>query len=194
MKPAHLRFADVVVRFLSHPARPAKRGQALVEMAIILPLLLVILTGILQFGVLLSGQIGLVNGVRDAARYGSVLQTATSSAATTNGAQVDAYLTSTAAPVGILPGRMPGYQPSRLVAHAVTYCAYQNPGSSPATYSVRITVSATYNHPLFVPIIAQLIDGIDGSFDDGFTLHASEQFRVENIPLSAAEVSTLATC
>jgi hypothetical protein len=59
---------------------------------------------------------------------------------------------------------------------------------------VRITVAGDYNHALFVPIIAQIIDGLDGSFDDGFELHASEQFRVENLPLQASEVSTLAAC
>ena len=175
------------------PLRSA-RGQALVEMAIILPVLLLVLTGILQFGVLLSAQIGFVNGVRDGARYGSVLQTATSSAATTNGAQVSNYLISPTTPVGILPARMPGYQASRLTGPTITYCKYQNPGSSPATYSVRLTVAGDYNHSLFVPIIAQLIDGLDGSFDDGFRLHASEQFRVENPPLSASEVSSLSSC
>jgi Flp pilus assembly protein TadG len=185
----------------STDARPAvhalpvsERGQALVEMAIILPLLLLILTGILQFGVLLSGQIAFVNGVRDAARYGSVLQTSTAGAATTNGASVRNYLISTGTPQGILPARMPGYQAARLTGPTVSYCEYQNPGSSPSTYSVRITVAADYNHALFVPIIAQIIDGLDGSFDGGFLLHASEQFRVENIPLQASEVSSLSPC
>ena len=163
-------------------------------MAIILPLLLLVLTGILQFGVLLSGQIAFVNGVRDAARYGSVLQTSTSGGATTNGAAVSSYLTNPSTPKGILPTRMPGYQAARLTGPAISYCKYQNPNSSPPTYSVRLTVAADYNHALFVPIIAQIIDGLDGSFDDGFELHASEQFRVENIPLQANEVSSLSAC
>lgn len=160
--------------------RTTKRGQALVEMALILPLLLLIITGIMQFGVLLSGQIALVNGVREAARYGSVLQTASSAAVTgPQGAaqKVKDQLTT------VLQAGLPSYQAARLTASSVCYFSYLNPNSNPPTYSVRITVSATYKHALFVPIIAQILDPIDGSFDDGFSLKASERFRVENVPL-----------
>ena len=38
------------------------------EFALILPILMLLITGLLQFGVLLSGQIAFVNGVREAAR------------------------------------------------------------------------------------------------------------------------------
>jgi Flp pilus assembly protein TadG len=167
---------------------PHRRGQALVEFAIILPLLLLILTGILQFGVLLSGQIALVNGVREAARYGSVLQTASSGAATANGAQVGAQLTS------VLADGLPGYSPANLTAHSTCYIGYTNPGSTPTSYSVRLTVSATYKHPLFVPIVAQILDVLDGSADGGFTLHASEQFRVENPPIPAPDPLPTQVC
>jgi Flp pilus assembly protein TadG len=175
------RFGGVVRRGL-------ESGQALVEMAIILPLLLLILTGIMQFGVLLSGQIALVNGVREAARYGSVLQTASPGAATSAGAQVGAQLES------VLQGGMPGYQASRLITWSVCYQSYSNPGSSPQSWSVRLTVSATYNHPLFVPIVAQILDPIDGAFNGGFILHASEQFRVENPPLPNNASLSSPTC
>jgi Flp pilus assembly protein TadG len=165
-------------------AKLGRRGQALVETALVLPLLLLIVTGIMQFGILLSGQVALVNGVREAARFGSVLQTASPGAATTDAAQVDARLRS------VLQGGMPAYQAARLTASTVCYVSYQNPGSNPPTYSVRITVSATYNHALFVPIIAQILDPIDGSFNGGFTLHASERFRVENVPLPSNVLPT----
>ena len=157
-------------------------GQGLVEMALVLPLLLLILTGIMQFGVLLSGQVALVNGVREAARYGSVAQTASSGAATTAGVSVANRLKA------VLQEGMPGYQVSRLTAWSVCYEFYQNPGtSSPSTHSVRLTVSATYNHALFVPIVAQILDPLDGSFNGGFRLHASEAFRVENPPLLSSQ-------
>jgi Flp pilus assembly protein TadG len=154
------------------------RGQGLVEMALILPLLLLLVTGILQFGVLLSGQIALVNGVREAARYGSVLQTASPGAVPGAAASVKGQLTT------VLAAGLPGYQAARLTASSVCYVSYANPNSNPTTYSVQITVSATYKHGLFVPIISQILDPIDGSFDGGFTLSASERFRVENPPLT----------
>jgi Flp pilus assembly protein TadG len=147
-------------------------------MALVLPLLLLLVTGILQFGVLLSGQIALVNGVREAARFGSVLQTASPGAVQPAATSVKAQLTS------VLAAGLPGYQAARLTASSVCYKSYVNPGSNPPTYSVQITVSATYKHGLFVPIISQILDPIDGSFDGGFTLTASERFRVENPPLT----------
>ena len=52
-------------------ASPRNRGQALVEFALVLPIALLILLGILQFGFLFSGQIGVINAVRETARYGS---------------------------------------------------------------------------------------------------------------------------
>jgi hypothetical protein len=155
------------------------RGQALVEFAIILPLLLLLVTGILQFGILLSGQIAFVNGVREAARYGSVLQTASTSAVTNDGTAVVGQLNA------VLDAGLPGFDATRLSDAEACYEGYANPNSSPASYSVELTVSADYNHPLFVPIIAQILDLLDGNADGGFQLHASERFRVENPPLGS---------
>lgn len=56
----------------SSPERPAERGVALVEFAIVAPLLLALLMGIVDFGLSLSNQISLRQGVREAARQGSV--------------------------------------------------------------------------------------------------------------------------
>ena len=59
--------------------RPAKgphgrsaNGQALAEFALVLPVLMLILAAILQFGLIFSSQIGITNSVREAARYASV--------------------------------------------------------------------------------------------------------------------------
>lgn len=87
---------------------------------------------------------------------------------------------------------MPTYQVSNVVSTAETYCSYPNPGGAGA-YSVRLTVSATYAHPLFVPLVAAILD----PFDDrpgAFVLTTEERFRVENPPLNASDVSTLTPC
>ena len=170
--------------------RPAERdegGQALVEFALVLPILLLVVTGIMQFGILLGGQIALVNGVREAARYGSVLETSSAGSVPADAAAVEARLQS------VLTSGLPGYSPARLLSSSVCYVSYQNPGSSPASYSVRLTVSATYKHALFVPLITPILDPMDGSFDDGFRLSASEEFRVENQPLSTSTIK-VETC
>jgi Flp pilus assembly protein TadG len=166
------------------------RGQALVEFALILPILMLIITGLLQFGVLLSAQIAFVNGVREAARYGSVLETADSAQATTNGAATNTRLNE------VLDAGMPGFEPGLLVGAKTCYIKYINPGSSPATYSVQLTVSGAYRHQLFLPIISSILDSLDGTGDGFFALSASEIFRVENPPLPASDLPDTApgTC
>lgn len=159
----------------------ARRGQALAEFALILPILMLLITGLLQFGVLLSSQIAFVNGVREAARYGSVLQTADGAQAATNGAAVNARLNE------VLDAGMPAFEAGLLVGAKTCYLEYVNPASSPQTYSVQLTVSAGYRHSLFLPIIASILDPLDGAADGYFQLYASEVFRVENPPLPASE-------
>jgi Flp pilus assembly protein TadG len=144
----------------------------------VLPVLILLVTGLLQFGVLLSGQIALVNGVREAARYGSVLTTRTQADAAANSAAIRSHLAE------VLREGLPGFSADNLTATTVCYMSYRNPESSPPTYSVRLDVSATYRHPLFIPIISNLIDLVDGSGDGHLRLSASEEFRVENVPLS----------
>ena len=49
-----------------------KKGQAVVEAALVLPLFLLILCGILDFGWIFAHQIALNNTSRDAARYATI--------------------------------------------------------------------------------------------------------------------------
>lgn len=53
--------------------RPEQRGQGLVEFALILPLLLLIIAGVIEFGRMLAIYNGVSNAAREAARYGSVV-------------------------------------------------------------------------------------------------------------------------
>ncbi len=55
--------------------RDDRRGQALVEFAILLPLLLLLLIGIVEFGLLLYNQQVITNASREGARYGIVSRT-----------------------------------------------------------------------------------------------------------------------
>ena len=80
------------------------------------------------------------------------------------------------------------------MSSSVTYCGYQNPGTSPTSYSVRVIVEARYKHPLFIPLVGLILDGFDGSMDGGLAVTTREQFRVENPPLNDTEVDALAVC
>jgi Flp pilus assembly protein TadG len=160
----------------------SRRGQSLVETALVLPILLLLVTGMIQFGILLGGQNALVNGVREAARFGSVLETTSVGDANTHGPSVKQHLRD------VLAAGMPAYSAANLTSVNVCYGGYQNPGS--AEYSVRLTITAVYSHALFIPIISHILDGVDGTNDSGLTLSATERFRVENLPLSSTDLTT----
>jgi len=138
---------------------------------------MLIFMGILQFGFLLSGQIGLINSVREAARYGSTSPTTDAASAASHGTNICNQLKTN------LASSIAGYNASNLVlagATKVNYTSYQDPHGAPFTYSVRLTVTVAYRHPLFIPLVGDIIDGIDGANDEALRLDAKEQMRVEN--------------
>jgi hypothetical protein len=138
---------------------------------------MLIFMGILQFGFLLSGQIGLINSVREAARYGSTSPTTDAGSAASHGAAICNQLKTN------LASSIAGYKASNLVlvgATKVNYTSYQDPHDAPLTYSVRLTVTVVYKHLLFIPLVGNIIDGIDGANDQALRLDAKEQMRVEN--------------
>lgn len=150
---------------IAGPAPRAERGQALVEFAILLPLVIVMFFGIIQFGFLFGGQIALVNAVREATRYAST------SAVNSN---------PTSQMTNAMARGVPGYTGTATVAYS--YCYYADPAISPQTYSARIQMNVTYGHPLFIPLVGSLVDGIDGTVDNRFTVTVREDMRVESQP------------
>lgn len=48
-----------------------EKGQALIEMALILPFLLVLIVGIVEMGVVLNRQLTVINAAREGARFGA---------------------------------------------------------------------------------------------------------------------------
>jgi Flp pilus assembly protein TadG len=151
--------------------RSKASGQALVEFALVAPLFFLLIFGVIQFGVLFGGQIGLGNAAREVARYASTVP-ANASAATVS-AQANA----------VMQRSIPGYNGTGVTT--VTYCYYPNP-TSPVTYSQKVIVTITYAHTLFVPLAGALVDRIDGTSDNRFTTGAREEMRVETLPLKSA--------
>jgi len=47
-------------------------------------------------------------------------------------------------------------------------------------------VQVEYRHPLFIPLISQILDGFDGATDQAYRLGTSEEIRVSNGQLSGA--------
>lgn len=113
-----------------------EKGQSLVEMAVALPVLLLILCGIVDFGWIMGNQIIAENGCREGARLGAVV-----------GTKPD-YETSI---VNRVMAVTPGYSHSGIAVDATL----SNP-SKPDEGDVTVTVKFTF--PLLTPL-AQTILG-----------------------------------
>ncbi len=153
--------------------RDNEAGQGLVEFAFVVPVLLVIMLGIVQLGFVFSSQIGLTNGIREAARYAATNRTASPAQAATNAAATVTQLNA------IMPRNVNFFSASNVSAASATYCEYTDPRGDP---SVRVRVIIQYRHPLFLPIIGPILDGVDGVADNALGANAVEEMRVENTP------------
>lgn len=171
------------------------RGQALPEFALVLPIFLLVVFGIVQLGFLLAGQNGLSNAAREAARYASTLPTPDpfvagdcATSGTNARAAYDRLRTAS------LPQYVPGYLSSNLTtssplatcgtaainrtATGVGYCVKANPDG---TYALRVRVAVVYRHPLFVPLVGRIF-----SSTDTWQLGVAEEMRVEGPDRSTA--------
>ena len=173
-----------------HRAGEGQRGQALTEFALIVPLLVVLLFGIIQFGFLMGGQVGLTNAAREAARYAATYQVTSFSA---RAATVRTDLVN-----NILPRAVFGYEPGQLVGTntTVAYCAYANGDNTSLnpSYSLRVLVTIQYRHPIFVPIISNIVDLIDGVRDNALTATVSEGMRMETLRITPPFPTGVSAC
>ncbi len=158
--------------------RRAERGQSIVEFAIVAVPLLLLLLGILQFAYIYNAQIGLTNGVRAVARFGSSLTANTDGTAGTAASATYANLT------GSLDDYVRPFAASRLASGTqVCFEPYQEQsngapgGTRPA---VRVRVTAVYDHPLLVPIVGSIIDLVDGAANGSYRITSTIELRVDN--------------
>ena len=156
-------------------SKEQSRGQALTEFALIAPLFFLLLFAVIQLGFLLGGQVGFTNGVRETARYASTQPTPNDPTAMQLLVR-DELLTKQ------LPKAIPGFRSGNIISATVSYCYYANPNNTLAypSYSRRVTVTAVYRHTLFVPLISNILDGMDGFNDGGLRATVKEEMRVEN--------------
>jgi len=148
--------------------RRHNRGQSLTEFAIVVPLLLLLLFGIIQVGVTYGGYNGLINSVREAARYGSVCTGAGCGNSTAT------RLTS-----GIHTGVF-GYKSGSPTA-VVAYSPYQD---SAGLWNTQVSVTGCVRGIVFIPIIGNVLGWTDPS---GVYLKSTEVFRVEGQPTAIAQ-------
>ena len=168
------------------PRRARPRGQALVEFAIVLPILALLLLGIIQFAFIFAAQIGVTNAAREAARIAAVSPTADNTQAGTNAQNVYLRLTNTTN--GLLKQNVFAFGSANIVRStdiaAVTgytqVCYRDDAAAAAGEFTVFVKVQAVYRHPIFIPLLGALLDGIDGVSDGGLRIATAEKMRVEN--------------
>ena len=102
-----------------------QRGQSLVEAALILPVLLLLLVGVVDLGRAMSAKIALTNASREGARYASRYPNKKSNIIAAVGAELDANglgIDSDDVVIGIVP----------------------DPSGTPAAQGAKVTVTCTY--------------------------------------------------
>ncbi len=149
-------------------ASSGRSGQSLAEFALVLPILAILLFGTIQLGITFGAYNGLINSVREAARYGSVC---------IGGPAPCGPATATYLAMEKIPGSVFGYRGSSAGAR-VEYQAY----SDGTSYSVRIRVTGCASGIMFIPLVGQALGLSDPS---SFPLESVETFRVEGQPTSA---------
>lgn len=168
-------------------ANGREQGQSLVELAIILPVLMLLFLAILQIGFLLFTQVGLTNAAREAARNAASI--AVVSVADATPASSTYYTRLTDSSTGFLKRNVGGYNASRLIVDPLVsphtrVCYYTITDASGAP-AVMASVDVEYSHPLFVPLLSPILDALDGLTDGGFRLSAVESIRVGNAVLTS---------
>lgn len=154
---------------------PRDAGQALTEFALVAPIFFLLLFTVIQLGLIFGTQNGLVNGVREAARRAATYRLNEQSFDPTVWGSICATIEQEVTQLG--DRVIPAYSSARIDP-VVTYEWVPNPEAG--DYSLIAHVTATYDHPLYVPLVSWFLDAADGSSDGAFTLSASEQMRVEN--------------
>jgi Flp pilus assembly protein TadG len=177
------------------PRRDRESGQALLELALVVPILVLIALAIFQFAFVIESQMGLTNAVREAARRVA----ATDPAGTPDwGGTYTTWVRqqlcgASVSPCngGLLEDNVQGFDSSRLPADPdVDFCWYTAAG----TINYRVKVAVSYEHPLFFGLLAFATDFVDGSADGRWTLSASAEMRLENVDPAIAGTDPPVQC
>lgn len=187
----------------SNRRRDRQSGQALVELAIITPIIILLILGIFQFAIVFEGQSGLTNAVREAARRGAANPDETPVVLGAGGLEgaIQKELCGDLIPPcsgGLLAQNVPNFTASRLTTDPpnVTFCTYPVMTSSGTINNYQVNVDLGYNHPEFFPLaeIAAVAAGNPSSGSWHWFGTASAQMRLESIDDVTASASITAVC
>ena len=155
------------------PHARGESGQALLELALVAPILILILAGLVQFALIFERQIGIENATREAARRTATFAVPDVGTAGTNAGWGLTTLQT-------LLGNTQAHEPSR---DTIEVCVYTpNPPDDIDVANqpqAMVRIKESYRHPLFLPIVDLIVDPIDGVTDGSLRITTSTTFRVE---------------
>jgi hypothetical protein len=111
-----------------------EKGQSLVEFAILLPLLLLLLMGILEFGIMLNSYLTINNSAREGARLGIV-----------SGSNIEIE--------ELIVSISPNLNTENLVVNIT-------PLEGSRTSGGTLTVEVIYNYQVIIPIISNILNDV----------------------------------
>jgi hypothetical protein len=172
-------------------------GQALLELALVVPILILLVMAIFQFAYVIESQMGLTNAVREAARRAAATTSATPSwsgpGSLAEFVQVQLCGDATApCDGGLLDQNVQGFDGAALWTDppVVSFCKYLAAGIE----NVRVQADVKYKHPLFFGLLAFATDLVDGTANGFWDLSASAQMRLENVDPDDAAFSDPVSC
>jgi Flp pilus assembly protein TadG len=171
------------------------RAQALVELAIILPVLALLFLAIVQFAFIFAAQIGVTNAVREAARIAAISPMSRDDQALASAQAVYYRLTNTTN--GLLKQNVFAFDAANIVTSGVAdtqVCYRDGPAAAAGEFVVFVEVEAGYRHPIIIPLLGAILDGIDGESDGGLRIATAEEMRVENETLVTAPTPAVSKC
>ncbi|HET6616033.1 MAG TPA: TadE family protein [Dehalococcoidia bacterium] len=144
-------------------------AQSLVEFALIVPMLLILVFGIIDFGLGLRAYISVSSATREGARYASVGNPAGSFS---SGGSGECNGTTTTTVVGKTCATLKGLDLNNVDDVGVTYPSGKAPGSS-------VVVEMDYEYKYITPV-SRLVDFFSGgSIGDSLTISAQTDMRLE---------------
>lgn len=176
-------------------------GQALLELALVVPILVLLVVAIFQFAIVLQTQVGLTNALREAARRVAALETDTDPAWMGWGplqSWVQGELCGDAAApcdAGLLTQNVQSFDGGKLWQDPppVSFCWYSIDLAGTPTTQYQVQVDVRYKHPVFFGLMAFATDLVDGTPNGFWDLDATAQMRLENIDPTMPSFSAPAT-
>lgn len=166
-----------------------QKGQALVELAFVVPILAILMMAIFQFALVIQSQVGLTNAVREAARRVAAIE-ADADPVWMGWASLESWTqgelcggSNPPCDTGLLKQNVQAFDGAKLWPGepAVAFCWYTVDLAGTPTTQYRVEVDVKYKHPVFFGLLAYATDLVDGSSNGFWDLDASAQMRLENI-------------